>query len=124
MKTSSMPKGPFARENIKTLPFRGHRGHATMTIMLSCSMVEGKYHLDISYIPGKLIIDIRSISNWLRAYKDKNMTLETLGQEVMNDFSNEIIPNWARLTLKSGDDFSITLEDKQPNYGSLKRISF
>ncbi len=81
-----------------------------------------KVTLEFCYTPDRHILERVSARDWLACYEDWSDSWEALAIQLMDDFRNEIIPCWARLTLHAGKTFRIEVEDRQPHWNPQRGI--
>jgi 7-cyano-7-deazaguanine reductase len=79
-------------------------------------------HIEVRYVPDKLVMDANSLPVYLEALNSlTDEALESLAGIVLDDLSNELVPRWLHVTASIGDPanpvrHSVTFEDRQPNW--------
>ncbi len=59
------------------------------------------YHLEIEYIPDKLLIELKSLKLYLTGYRNVGIFYEHLAMKIFLDIKEKIAPKWLRVTLKA-----------------------
>lgn len=58
------------------------------------------YKLSVEYLPGKNLIELKSLKQYLDGYRQRELYHEELLNEVFRDFVQVVRPKWARLRLE------------------------
>ncbi len=59
------------------------------------------YHLEIEYIPDKLLIELKSLKLYLTGYRNVGIFYEHLAMKIFQDIKEKIEPKWLKITLRA-----------------------
>ncbi|MCF6215636.1 MAG: hypothetical protein L3J58_05620 [Emcibacter sp.] len=89
------------------------------------------YLFGLRYVPDKLLLNHEGLDDYLgQMIAHKTTKAENMAHDILEDITNHIIPKWIEVNLVNGDNnrgqnISITIEDRQPNWENdtlLKRL--
>lgn len=114
------------RELIQSEPAPHPRHDSIVTLT---GTFQGKT-LRLRYIPDRDVILTGCLDTYLNALSShSDATLEAISQTILEDFNDQVIPNWLEVTLTANADaFShqVRVEDRQPYWkdrGLLDRLA-
>ncbi len=59
------------------------------------------YHLEIEYIPDKLLMELKSLKLYLTAYRNIGIFYEHLAMKIFEDIRDKISPKWLKIDLRA-----------------------
>lgn len=59
------------------------------------------YHLEIEYMPDKLLVELKSLKLYLTAYRNVGIFYEHLAMKIFKDIKDKIEPKWLKVTLRA-----------------------
>jgi len=85
----------------------------------------------LRYVPDRLTLEPASFDAYLGTMGEMEWkSLEEIAVTFLNDFSNELIPRWAQVNVRSSSsalqhmgELSVTVEDRQPKWENADLLS-